>query len=263
MRLKLYLGVGNAPLCVPVHYNYFLQAFIYRHLEAHLAQRLHDEGIGEGTKRFRYFTFSRLMGDFVRQGEQLIFPRGAVLYIASPNKAFLESLLLHLLTTDALQIGETQAPLRKVEAIPPPRYQAEVVLKALSPITLRETLRQPSEKYTYYLEPRDPDFSERIIGNLRDKVRFWYGRDIPPDDAYCVPLAVDPNKNFHMVNFKNTWVKGWSGLYRFHAPPEYFQMALDAGIGERNSGGFGCVEVYRKPDKNRHPAGAKQELNHE
>ncbi len=261
MRLKLYLGRGDAPLHTPVHYNYFLQAFIYRHLEAHLAQRLHDEGIGEGTKRFRYFTFSRLMGDFERQGEQLVFPRGAVLYIASPNKAFLESLLLHLLTTEELQIGESRAPLRKVEAIPQPRYQSEVVLKAISPITLRETLRQPSEKYTYYLEPREPDFSARIIGNLRDKVRFWHGRDIPPSDAYCVPLAVDLKKNFHMVNFKGTWVKGWSGLYRFHAPLEYFQMALDAGIGERNSGGFGCVEVYRKVDKNRPPTRANRELN--
>jgi CRISPR-associated endoribonuclease Cas6 len=47
-----------------------------------------------------------------------------------------------------------------------------------------------------------------------------------------------------MVNYKGTWVKGWSGLYRFRAPREYFELALDAGLGERNSGGFGCVEVY-------------------
>lgn len=64
MRLKLFLGKRKEPFAIPVHYNYLLQSLIYRHLEAHLAQRLHDEGIGEGTKRFRYFTFSRLMGDF-------------------------------------------------------------------------------------------------------------------------------------------------------------------------------------------------------
>jgi CRISPR-associated endoribonuclease Cas6 len=55
---------------------------------------------------------------------------------------------------------------------------------------------------------------------------------------------VDERKNFHPMSFKGTWVKGWTGLYRFRAPREYFQMALDAGLGERNSGGFGCVEVY-------------------
>jgi Uncharacterized protein predicted to be involved in DNA repair (RAMP superfamily) len=55
---------------------------------------------------------------------------------------------------------------------------------------------------------------------------------------------VNEQKNFHPMSFKGTWVKGWTGLYRFRAPREYFEMALDAGLGERNSGGFGCVEVY-------------------
>ncbi len=251
MRLKLCLGKRNEPFTVPVHYNYFLQSLIYRHLDVHLAQTLHDEGIGEGTKRFRYFTFSRLMGDFQRRDGQLHFTRGAILYIASPNSAFLESLLIHLLAEGEIEISGQRVPLYKVEVVPQPAYQPEVVLKALSPITLRETLRQPNERYTYYLAPHDPDFSERIISNLRSKVRFWYGYDIPPGDAYCLPYAVDQNKNYHPINFKGTWVKGWSGLYRFHAPTEYFQMALDAGLGERNSGGFGCVEVYQKVDKKR------------
>lgn len=246
MRLKLLLGKRNEPFTVPIHYNYFLQSLIYRHLDAHLAQTLHDEGIGEGTKRFRYFTFSRLIGEFKSQGEQLVFTRGAILYIASPNQAFLESLLVHLLSEGSIEIRSQPIPLYKVEVVPQPDYQPEVILKALSPITLRETLRQPGEKYTYYYSPQEPDFSERIISNLREKVRIWYGREIAPGDAYCLPYAVHPEKNFHIVNFKGTWVKGWSGLYRFHAPPEYFQMALDAGLGERNSGGFGCVEVYRK-----------------
>jgi CRISPR-associated endoribonuclease Cas6 len=244
MRLKLYLGRRREPFMVPPHYNYFVQSLIYRHLDEHLATQLHHEGFGEGTKRFRYFTFSRLMGDFQREGERLIFPRGATLYIASPNSAFLESLVLHLLAQGELPIGDERVPLHKIEVVPPSEYQPEVILKALSPITLRETLRQPGERYTYYYTPQEPDFSERIISNLREKVRIWHGRDIPPGDASCTPYAVDSEKNFHMVNFKGTWVKGWSGLYRFHAPPDYFQMALDAGLGERNSGGFGCVEVY-------------------
>ncbi len=248
MRLKIYLGKRGQPFEVPLHYNYFLQSLIYRHLDAHLAQRLHNEGFGEGSKRFRFFVFSRLMGDFERRGERLMFPRGAVLHIASPNSPFLESLALHLLVQSELPIGEQRVPLYKATVEPQPEYHPEVILKALSPITLRETLRQTGEKYTYYYSPIEPDFSERIIANLREKVRIWYGRDIPPGDAYCVPYAVDMQKNFHMINFKNTWVKGWSGLYRFHAPPEYFEMALDAGIGERNSGGFGCVTVYRVVD---------------
>lgn len=261
MRLKLWLGKRNEPFSVPVHYNYSLQSLIYRHLDAHLARQLHDEGIGEGTKRFRYFTFSRLIGNFQRRDNQLIFPRGAILYIASPNSAFLESLILRLLTQGEIPLSKQAAPLHRIEVVPQPDYQPEAILKALSPITLRETLRQPGEKYTYYYTPYEPDFSERIISNLREKVRIWHGRNIPPEDAYCVPYAVDPEKNFHMVNFKGTWVKGWSGLYRLHAPPEYFQMALDAGIGERNSGGFGCVEPYQRVTHKPRKYPSKQEIN--
>ena len=125
-----------------------------------------------------------------------------------------------------------------------PEYQPEVILKALSPITVRETLETDNGKYTYYYSPHEEAFSQRIIANLAEKVRIWYGRAIEPGDAYCIPYAVDERKNFHPMSFKGTWVKGWTGLYRFRATREYFQMALDAGLGERNSGGFGCVEVY-------------------
>jgi CRISPR-associated endoribonuclease Cas6 len=244
MRLRLLLGKRGTPFRVPRHYNYPLQSLIYRYLDEHLATQLHDEGFGNGAKRFKFFTFSRLIGDFQQEGEQLVFTRGATLYIASPNMAFLESLLMHLLTIGELTIKGANIPIHKVEALPMPEYQPEVILKALAPITVRATLQQPHEKYTYYYTPHEPDFSPRIIANLAEKVSIWHGRAIDPGDAYCLPYAVDEQRNFHMVSFKGTWVKGWSGLYRFRAPREYFELALDAGLGERNSGGFGCVEVY-------------------
>lgn len=198
MRLKRFLGKRREPFTMPAHYNYFLQSLIYRHLDEHLAQQLHDEGIGEGTKRFRYFTFSRLIGNFQRQNKHLTFPRGAILYIASPNNAFLESLVLRLLTRGEIPIGEGCVPLHKIEATPQPEYQPEVILKALSPITLR----QPSEKYTYYLEPRDPDFSDRIINNLRDKVRFWYEREIPPVTPIACPMPWTSKRTFTLSTSK-------------------------------------------------------------
>lgn len=252
MRIKLRLGKPDTAIILAQYYNHYIQGLVYQHLETHLATLLHDEGIGEGSKRFRYFTFSRLMGDFRREEDRLVYPRGATLFIASPNTQFMESFLLNLLTDGQLRIGDAEVSLMKAEVIPTPSYQKEVLLKALSPITLRDTLRlAPGKRYTHYLAPIAPDFSPRIIENLRHKVRFWCGRDVDPKDAYCLPEKVDSEKNFHMVRFKDTWVKGWSGLYRFSAPPEYYQMALEAGLGERNSAGFGCVEVYRPLDNPR------------
>jgi CRISPR/Cas system endoribonuclease Cas6 (RAMP superfamily) len=62
MRLKLRLGAQGEPFRVPRHYNYPLQSLIYRYLDAHLATQLHDVGFGDGAKRFKFFTFSRLIG---------------------------------------------------------------------------------------------------------------------------------------------------------------------------------------------------------
>jgi CRISPR-associated protein Cas6 len=244
MQLKLRLGVQGEPFRVPRHYNYPLQSLIYRYLDEHLATQLHDVGFGDGAKRFKFFTFSRLIGDFQQAGDELVFPKGATLYIASPNAAFVESLLMHLLMIGELTLQKSTIPILTVEAVPTPEYQPEVILKALSPITVRATLETDDGKYTYYYSPHEELFSQRIIANLAEKVRIWYGRAIEPGDAYCTPYAVNEQKNFHPMSFKGTWVKGWTGLYRFRAPREYFQMALDAGLGERNSGGFGCVEVY-------------------
>jgi len=244
MRLKLRLGVQGEPFRVPRHYNYPLQSLIYRYLDEHLATQLHDVGFGDGAKRFKFFTFSRLIGDFQQAGDELVFPKGATLYIASPNAAFVESLLMHLLMIGELTLQKSTIPILTVEAVPTPEYQPEVILKALSPITVRATLETDDGKYTYYYSPHEELFSQRIIANLAEKVRIWYGRAIEPGDAYCTPYAVNEQKNFHPMSFKGTWVKGWTGLYRFRAPREYFEMALDAGLGERNSGGFGCVEVY-------------------
>ena len=245
MRLRLVLGKRGEPFRVPRHYNYPLQSLIYRYLDEHLATQLHDVGFGDGAKRFKFFTFSRLIGDFQQAGDELVFPKGATLYIASPNMAFLESLLMHLLTIGELTIHNSVIPIFRIEALPMPEYQEEVILRALSPITIRETLQQfDGKRTTYYYAPTEPEFSARIIANLAEKVRIWYGRSVEPGDALCVPYAVNEAKNLHMANYKGTWVKGWTGLYRFRAPREYFEMALDAGLGERNSGGFGCVEVY-------------------
>jgi len=43
--------------------------------------------------------------------------------------------------------------------------------------------------------------------------------------------------------FKGFIIKGWMGIYELHLPETYLSMALDAGLGAKNSQGFGMVEV--------------------
>ncbi|MCX7925303.1 MAG: CRISPR-associated endoribonuclease Cas6, partial [Fimbriimonadales bacterium] len=241
MRLKLVFGRRNGTFEVPAHYNHLVQSLIYRHIDASLARNLHAHGIGEGHTRFRYFTFSRLLGKFKREGNFLRYHGYATLYLASPNTALLESLALRLSVQGEIQLGGQRVPLHRIDLLPTPALGDAVVVRALSPITLRAKQRMPAPAVRY-LTPMEPRFGERIIQNLRAKVRFWYGRDIEPAHAAFIPQQVDSERHQHAINFKGTWVQGWTGVYQLSAPTEYLQMALDAGIGERNSAGFGCVE---------------------
>jgi CRISPR-associated endoribonuclease Cas6 len=60
--------------------------------------------------------------------------------------------------------------------------------------------------------------------------------------AYIKPLRVN-KRNEVIAIFKGTVIKGWTGIYELQLPEPYFSLAYDAGLGSKNSQGFGMVEV--------------------
>jgi CRISPR-associated endoribonuclease Cas6 len=243
MRLNLRLHTeGNDR--IPVHYNEYLQAVIYTHLDAHLARALHDQGIPEGNRALKLFTFSRLLGPCQVRGGWLE-PRGVLrLVVASPMIPFLEFFALRLITDSDLRLGPARVTVEAVEVEFQQPYRSPVLLRALSPITVYSTLLTPDgRKKTYYYAPTEPEFERLVLSNLRRKVRAWTGEDIPEDGASFRPYRVSTHDQ-HIVLYKGTVIKGWLGIYELSAPEPYFRMALDAGLGAKNSQGFGCVEVW-------------------
>ncbi|MCS7173476.1 MAG: CRISPR-associated endoribonuclease Cas6 [Armatimonadetes bacterium] len=230
---------------LPVHYNEYLQALIYTHLDQHLARALHEEGIPEGLRRLKLFTFSRLLGPCRVEGGWLE-PKGTLrLVVASPMVPFLESFALHLVTNSILRLGPARFAVEAVEVEFQQPYQNPVLLRALSPVVVYSTLFTPDgRKKTYYYAPPEDEFERLVLSNLRRKVRAWTGEDIPEEAASFRPARVSA-RNQHIVLYKGTVIKGWSGVYELRAPEPYFRMALDAGLGSKNSQGFGCVEVWR------------------
>lgn len=248
MRLSLRLHPEGADR-VPVHYNEYLQALIYTHLDAHLAQALHDQGIPEGKRALKLFTFSRLLGPCRVRGGWLE-PKGTLrLVVASPMVPFLESFALHLVRNSSLRVGPARFAVEAVEVGFPEPYRSPVLLRALSPIVVYSTLlTADGRKKTYYYAPTEPEFERLVLANLRRKVRAWTGEDISEDGASFRPYRVDA-RNQHVVLYKGTVIKGWTGLFELRAPEPYFHMALDAGLGAKNSQGFGCVEVWEGPSR--------------
>ncbi len=251
MRIDLRLRPMEGELILPGHHNHLLQGMIYRHLNEVLAQRTHDQGWLDGQRRLRLFVFSRLMGRFRREQGQIKFSGPLVLSVASPVSEILESLAMHLMRERWLTLGKSRVELTSVEVALPSTYQRPVFLKALSPITIYSTLTAPNgRKKTYYYAPQEPEFGRLAIENLRRKIRAWTGEDAPLDGATLRPVKVS-NRNLVVARYKGTIIKGWTGIYELDAPEPYFRMALDAGLGAKNSQGFGFVEVWEARGKYR------------
>jgi CRISPR-associated endoribonuclease Cas6 len=124
-----------------------------------------------------------------------------------------------------------------------------VLVRALSPITTYSTLFDAAgKKKTYYYNPWEREFSQKILDNLHRKARAYYGEDevLPSlDGTYMKPVRVS-KRNEVIINFKGFWIKGWTGLYELNLPGPYFTLAYNSGLGSKNSQGFGMVEVVRR-----------------
>jgi len=232
-------------LLLPIHYNALVQGFLYRHLEAELARRLHEEGLPEGQRRLKLFTFSRLLGRYRLQGDQIQFEGPVRLVISSPMDDFLESLALHLVTASGLQLGEQRLELAEIGVEPRMDLRPPLRVKALSPITVYSTLYTATGgRKTYYYSPFEAEFESQLLQNLQRKARVWYREELPLERGSIRSVKVS-SRNQHIVKYKGTVVKGWSGIYELALPPEYLFLAYYAGLGAKNSQGFGCVEVWQ------------------
>ena len=256
MRVSFRFDPNGGILELPIHYNHLVQAAIYRNLDEALADWLHNEGYSYGKRRFKFFTFSRLLPRSRRYDptrKSLRIQGEFTLKIGSLDVDFLESFVLHVVKRGGIRLNGTECRLIAAEVEMPMKAAGPVVVRALSPIVAYSTLTDGSgRKKTYYYNPWEREFQEKILDNLRRKwAAFHKGKNPPPmEGAYIEPVKVS-KRNEAIVVFKGTVIKGWTGLYELCLPEPYFTLAYDAGLGSKNSQGFGMVEVVRKLDEGR------------
>ena len=250
MRLRLKLISEKGEFTLPCHYNGLIQGFIYRHLDHWLAEELHNRGFKDPLteRKLKLFTFSRLLSKNLSIKEKRITFKGPVsLIISSPYHKFIQSFAQNLLTKGEVYLGSEvlQIESLEVEGIPP--YREQIIVRTLSPITIYSTLYTPEgRKKTYYYSPFEKAFEELLLENLRRKLRTWSGID--QDGGSVRPFRVS-SRNERIIIYKDTVIKAWDGLYELRLPEELFKIAFEAGLGAKNSQGFGCIEVWEERKK--------------
>lgn len=241
MRLTVTLD-GPQEFALPFAHNHLLQAAIYRLIEQPaLSSFLHEQGFTLGRRRFKLFTFSRLLGRARpdRDRQQMLFSPPLKLVICSPVPYLLQELGMGLLRQGELRLGEVRLGVQSVAVTDPVVTGSTVEVRMLSPVVVYSTLAQNGAKYTYYYSPFEPRFAELLAANLAKKFLVVYGRPAPAG-GLAVNAVLVKERDFKVVKYKGTVIKGWMGSYRLEGEPELLKLALTAGIGSKNSQGFGC-----------------------
>ncbi len=253
MRIKLIFQPIEGNLRLPVNYNHIIQSLIYRHLDRKLATKLHNEGYRYGKRVYKFFTFSRLRANTIeydRERKKLSFIGNIWFYLGSLNSELLESFTLTMVRDEILEINGQPVRISAVEVEMPVRYHTPMTIKMMSPMTVYSTVEENGKKKTLFYEPWDEQFSTLIMQNLVRKFKaISDDGSAPPsiDGAYIKPVSVK-RTDMIITRFKGFLIKAWKGIYELHLPPPYFEIAYNAGLGSKNSQGFGMFRVISKPN---------------
>jgi CRISPR-associated endoribonuclease Cas6 len=246
MRMRIQFSAVDGKANIPVSYNHIIQSFIYNNISDKLSEFLHNIGYKAGKRSFKMFTFSRLMGKCIyrKEDRNLVFKDSFSLWVASPESEFLESYASELLKKDEIKIGENKVYINSVEVSMTPSFEGDILIKMLSPVTVYSTLnKKGGGSKTYYYHPREPEFSDLISKNIKNKYRAFYKSEPPEEKLEIKPERVTSNSQ-KIITYKNDYIiKGWLGVYKIKSHPEMLKLAWDAGIGAKNPQGFGMFEL--------------------
>jgi len=244
MRLEFNF-IADKAIILPASHNEIIQGFIYKHLDYSLADFLHDEGYSYQKRKFKFFTFSRLIGEirFIDGFFEIESP--FKLMVASSKDNILQSLAENIVKISEFKLGSNTVYIESINVHLTPAISDNLIIRMLSPVTVYSTLKKADgASKTYYYNPMEKEFGELIKKNLIKKYFALYNREPTSDDFIIKALNVS-KRDEKIIKYKNFIIKGWMGRYNLIGNPELLKLAYDTGIGSKNSQGFGCFEICR------------------
>ncbi len=245
-----------------MQYHYYLQGFIYNLLKSSKYSYLHDK---EG---YKFFCFSNIFPAYdLRQGDT------RTLIISSPNGDFIDHLSKRLgeqLDRLEIKVGNMKFTINSIDKmsqkIP---NNMPVVLITGTPIIVRiPTVKyheygiEPKNEYeyTYWRNEHPIDlFMSQIQNNLLKKYTEYHELKTTKKDNDVNPQTRSSSMFFQKFKFKkqvstrllmkgfNQIVIGttWEFGFSIESNKNILQFALDSGLGERNSLGFGFMNMHQ------------------
>ena len=252
MRIKITCDIGEG-IRLPINYNYFLTGTIYGFLsesDPEYAHFLHQDGYEVEDRRFKLFTFSQLIAKRREiQGDQIHFRSPLTWCVSSSQQLFLENFAAALMGTGILQVERHRLRVQDVEVLRQPRFGPQMTFRCLSPITMSTKRERTDRLVAHYCLPDDPQFSELVRQNLIRKYEAVYQHP-PREKSFAMTFDqayIDKRQGrvTRLVDFKGTKIRGVLSPFHVIGAPELIHIGYECGFGDKNSMGFGMVEILR------------------
>ena len=225
---------------VPINYNYFLSSLIYENLPES-SDHLHENGFLYEKRNFKLFTFSRLNGQYLMKGRNLVFTGNVNFTFSTAIDSIAKEFAKSIVAKESVRLGSGELKTSSVYVHGEPEFSDHLFIRMLSPVTVYSTLfTGEGKKKTYYYSPYEKEFSKLIDSNLRKKYFIVKGKS---NDSPSISISPIGHQREVLVNFKGTIIKGWMGVLELRGDREMIKIAYDAGLGSKNSEGFGCFEI--------------------
>lgn len=247
MKIDLELSFDGI-LGLPLDYNIFVQSFIYSNIDANLASYLHDHGFVYGKSVFKLFAFSRIIGKYELNKTQktITFQSPIHIYFTTPLDYFANSLVNTMLHNNDLHLARKQVEIAALYAdknqVALPSDQVRAQVKPGSIVTAYKTVLLPDGKRrTEYRFPRDEDYDDLMMNNLLKKAGAL-GLHVP-NPKLAITTRRPPK--MRIVFYKGFSIKGHEEMMTITGSRELINIALAAGLGSKNSQGFGMLELLQ------------------
>ena len=244
---------------VPIDYNYQygIASMLYKKLaesDVELANETHSH------TGFKFYTFSNLVLEDKKRCETGLSFNRAHFFLSSPDDRFIKSFAEGLLMNPEFYLEglhrRADFTIERIEILTPPQFSNECTFKTLSPIYIKTQRYHNGKIRETDLYPNEPKFYENMHKNLIERYTEFY--NTPPEKDYfdtikttnIKPKRIKIAENYRRCSLMNLQIQ---------AAPQLLKFAYDAGLGEKNAMGFGCVDIINTEQHQHNPLKTTQE----
>ena len=218
-------------------YQYWLASMLIDRLDTadgDLADFLHSH------TGFKYYTFSNLKLEDRRNSNDGLQFDNAHFFLTSPKKDFIEGFASGLLQKPDFNLGHTEFMVKSVEILDGVDFPEKCTMNTLSPIYVKTKREIDGELKEWDLHPTDGKFYERVHNNLLDRYKEYHGEKPKKDFFDITDIHYHKERRYTV---KGDYRRCTEMKFDVQGSEELLEFAYEAGLGEKNAMGFGCVEV--------------------